>query len=361
MLAAGAAWLGSMAITLANPRRRRQFFANVAKSQKESAAREAERVKRARAEDLARKARRAEEKAEKQRRYDAEFIDRTLRVTKPYPDALKVTRTGGWGGAVGFYNRSEIADASINAFWSHWDARGNFEARIGKEFVAGEFYDRDGYGIAPGGEFVGTANDFLTEEQVAVILRLLGGEGGPDEVTFHRIKRPLSESSASPSRDRKGKGAKKSWRTDREELNRYNEFFAYGAPGDLLYRQQKGRTYPTREPFPDTEYSDWREPITRHLRRWESKLAKASFILEGDEYSNRTSWKLQIENERTMYGEANGLCLIGPVAFGPMEEKHRDIILRLLGGPGSVKSVTFSPGGDDPALRERIWAEHRRD
>ena len=93
MLAAGAAWLGSMAITLANPRRRRQFFANVAKSQKESAAREAERVKRARAEDLARKARRAEEKAEKQRRYDAEFIDRTLRVTKPYPDALKVTRT----------------------------------------------------------------------------------------------------------------------------------------------------------------------------------------------------------------------------------------------------------------------------
>ncbi len=55
--------------------------------------------------------------------------------------------------------------------------------------MSGEFEDRGGYVLFPVANLVGTSKDYFTEEQTEIILRLMGGDGGPEELTFHRIKR----------------------------------------------------------------------------------------------------------------------------------------------------------------------------
>ena len=191
LLAAGAVWLGTMAYTLANPDRRRRMFDDAARLRAENAEEDARWREKRRAEELAREAEQAERKAETKRRYDAEFIDLTLPVAEPYPDALEVDAGSPWGGGRTFKNYSAMADASIDMIYWHWDARGTFTARFGKETVKGEYGCRGGYTMTPGGEWARGANakDFFTKEQAEVVLRLLGGKGGPDQITIERIKR----------------------------------------------------------------------------------------------------------------------------------------------------------------------------
>ena len=196
LLAAGAVWAGTMAFTLANPDRRRKFFEDAARRRAENAAEDARWREQRRAEELAKEAELAKRKAEEKRRYDAEFVDLTLPVALPYPDAPEVETGSFWGGGCSFRNYSKIANASIYAIYYRYDGRGMFEARFGKEVVRGAFepegYNSEGdymFTMSPGREYEGDASCSFTKEQVDVVLKLLGGEGGPEEMTFYRIKR----------------------------------------------------------------------------------------------------------------------------------------------------------------------------